>query len=142
MTGHSKILDPQTGGFGLQTLIPVADGRLVLATQIITGTMLEGNRLVTETYRFWMREAIEFNGAVYSPVNALQWQGGFRPLIEILNMDPNHKRLGRTQMICLATNDHRIETPIGLMVDFWISKERRDRIRAMTVQNRAGDVRD
>lgn len=138
---HHRTLDPQPGGFGLQTLIPLADGRLVPATEIITGTMLEGNRLVTETYRMWMREAAEFNGSVYSPVNAIQWEGTFKKIADILDTDPNHKVLGRTQMICLATNDHRIETPIGTMVDFWISDARRQMIRTLTIQNRSGDVR-
>lgn len=134
--------EPRTGGFGLGTLLPFADGKMVPAVEVTPGSILEGNRVVTEVYRFWMREAVEFNGGVYSPVNALQWGGAFSKLVDLLDNDPNHRRLGPTQMVCLATSDHRIETPVGLMVDFWISEERRQQIQEMTIQSRPRRVND
>lgn len=131
---------PRTGGFGMQTLLPMADGGLSPVGSIEPGMMLEGQRTVTETYRFWMREAVLFNGSVYSPANVIKWRGSFVRLAAILNCDPDHKHLGPTQMICLSTSDNRIETLIGLMVDFGISEERRQLVKAKVMARRVGQV--
>lgn len=129
---------PCPGGFGLRTLLPLKDGRMLPSAALQPGMILSSGAEIIGLRRYWAKSALIFNGSIYSPANLIYWVGARKALTEILDLDPDHQWIGPTQLVLLATSDHKVETPIGVMSDLWITQARYDLFQAQVKAKRLG----
>jgi hypothetical protein len=113
------LLSPRAGGFGAGTPLNLADGSSLEAKALVPGMVLAGGQRVTAIMKAkatWM-VSLQHEGTAYS----------YSPASVILDdarIDHADHLQGPQDVIYIATHDHKITTPHGVMADFWISGAR------------------
>jgi hypothetical protein len=115
----TDLLSPRSGGFGSETPMALEDGTCLEAKDLMPGMILAGGHRVTAIMRAkatWM-VSLQHDGSThsYSPASVI---------MDDARLDRADHQQGPLDVIYIATHDHKITTPHGVMADFWITEER------------------
>ena len=115
----TDILSPRSGGFTAETPMALASGTCLEAKELMPGMVLAGGHKVTAIMKAKARCAVslqhEGTNQAYSPASVLLGDTRFGRA--------DHQ-LGPQDVVYIATHDHQITTPHGVMADFWITEAR------------------